>query len=71
MKIIVEIDASTLKEIQHITGIRKRSPAVSRAAEEFVKAERRRKLVQRALDGEMDYSLTNDELESIASYDAR
>jgi len=71
MKITVEIDAKTLKEIQTITGIRKRSPAVSRAAEEFVKAEHRRNIIKRALNGEMDYSLSNDELESLTGYDAR
>ena len=71
MKVVVDINARTLKEIQDITGIRKRAPALNHIAEEFVKAERRRKLVQRALDGEMDYSLTNDELEAIASNDAR
>lgn len=71
MKITIEIDAGTLKDIQHLTGIRQRSPAVSRAAEEFVRAERRRRLVQRALDGEMDYSLSNDEVESLVDHDAR
>ena len=69
MKVTVEIDAKTLNDVQRLTGIRGRSPAVSRAAEEFVKAERRRKLVQRALNGETDYSLTNDELESLTGYD--
>jgi hypothetical protein len=70
MKVTVEIEASVLKEIQEATGIRKRSPAITRAAEEFARSERRRKLVRRALDGKSDYSLTNDELESLAGNDA-
>lgn len=65
MKIVVEIDAETLKEVRRLTGIRKRAPAMRRAVEDFVKAERRRELVQRALDGEMNYSLTNDEVERL------
>ena len=71
MRITVEIDAKELKQIQQATGLKKKSPAVSRALSDFLKLQQRQQLVERALAGQTDFSLTNEELEARDVYEAR
>jgi Arc/MetJ family transcription regulator len=71
MRITVEIDASELKKIQKATGQQKKSPAVTQALSDFLKMQARQKLIDRALSGSTDFSLTNDELEKRDVYEAR
>ncbi|HJP31714.1 MAG TPA: type II toxin-antitoxin system VapB family antitoxin [Candidatus Latescibacteria bacterium] len=70
MRITVDIDANQLKEIQLATGQHKKSPAIRQALDEFVAERRRRQFLSKVMDGRTDYSLTNDQLEARASYDA-
>jgi Arc/MetJ family transcription regulator len=70
MRITVDIDENTLIEVRRETGISKKSPAVGRALELFLREARKRRLIRRALEGKTDYSLTNDELEKRSAYDA-
>jgi Arc/MetJ family transcription regulator len=71
MRITVDIDAKVLRQIQTFTGQKKKSPAVSQALDAYLRQEGRRKLIERALSGETDFTLTNDELEGRDVYEAR
>lgn len=69
MRITVDVDENTLKEIHRETGVSKKSPAISRALELFLREARKRRLIRMALEGKTDYSLTNEELERRSVYD--
>jgi Arc/MetJ family transcription regulator len=71
MRITFEIDANDLKHIQKITGQKKKSPAVSRALADFLRMRQRRAFIEKALAGQTDYALTNEELEARDVYEAR
>jgi hypothetical protein len=71
MRITFEIDANQLRQIQKITGEKKKSPAVSRALADFLRMRQRQELIERALAGETDYALTNDALEALDLYETR
>jgi Arc/MetJ family transcription regulator len=71
MRITVEIDATALRRIQKATGERKKSPAISQALDEFLRQQARRELIERALSGQTDFGMTNEELEGKDVYDAR
>ena len=64
MRITIDMDASNSKEIQKATGLKKKSPALDQALSEFLRMQQKERLIQRALSGATDFSLTNDELES-------
>ena len=69
MRITIEIDENILKEIQKATAIPKKSPAVQKALEMYLRAIRKRKFLDKVLSGQTDYNLTNDELEEMSRYD--
>ena len=71
MRITLEIDAAELKQIQKATGLKKKSPAVSRALADFLKMQQRQQLIERALAGQTDFALTNEELEARDVYETR
>jgi hypothetical protein len=71
MRITVDIETSELRRIQKVTGQKKMSPAVSRALSEFLKLQERQKFIERALSGQTDFALTNEELEARDVYEAR
>jgi Arc/MetJ family transcription regulator len=64
MRITIEIDANELKQIQKITGQRKKSPAVSRALADFLRMRKREAFIEKALAGQTDYALTNEQIEA-------
>jgi Arc/MetJ family transcription regulator len=64
MRITIEIDANDLKQIQKITGQKKKSPAVSRALADFLRLRERQTFIEKALAGQTDYALTNEDLEA-------
>jgi len=64
MRITFEIDANDLKQIQKITGQKKKSPAISHALADYLRMRDRRAFIERGLAGQTDYGLTNEELES-------
>lgn len=70
MRITIDIDEKTIREIQKITGMKKKSPALNQALRNYLRSERKRRLIGRVLQGETDYSLTNEELEERPRYDA-
>jgi Arc/MetJ family transcription regulator len=69
MRLTIEIDASELRQIQKITGQKKKSPAITQALSQFLRQQRRRKFIERVLSGGTDYSLTNDQLEARDVYE--
>lgn len=69
MRITVDIDADKLEEIRRITGLRKKSPAVNRALDMFLREMRKRGLLDRVREGKTDYPLTNEALEQLGDYD--
>ena len=71
MRITFEIDAKELKQIQKITGQKKKSPAISRALSDFLRMRERRAFIEKALAGQTDYPLTNEELEARDVYETR
>ena len=71
MRITVELDAENMRQIQRITGQKKKSPAVSRALSEFIQQHQRRQFIERALNGQTGFSLSNEELEARDVYEAR
>ena len=71
MRITFEIDASELKQIQKITGQKKKSPAISSALTDYLRMQERRAFIEKALAGRTDYALTNAELEARDVYETR
>lgn len=70
MRLTVDIDDDALAAIQEATGIHKKSPAVKKAAEEYLHALKRKEFLRRVCEGRTDYSLTNEELEARVEYDS-
>jgi Arc/MetJ family transcription regulator len=70
MRITVDIDAKQLASIQKETGSRKKSRAVRCAVDSYLDGVARRRLLRKILEGGTDYTLTNDEVEALGTYDA-
>ena len=66
MRITVEIEESKIQAIQKWTKVRKKSPAVARALDEFIEQRQRQEFLAKVMAGETDYQASNDELESFA-----
>lgn len=71
MRITIDIDANDLKQIQKITGQKKKSPAINQVVTDYLKMRERRAFIESVLAGKTDYALTNDELEALDIYEAR
>jgi hypothetical protein len=69
MRVTFEIDANDLRQIQQMTGQKKKSPAIHRALAEYVQLRTRRAFIEKALAGQTDYALTNEELEARDVYE--
>ena len=70
MRITVELDENEIDKIKKTTGIRKTSPAVRKALQNYLKHMERQRFLQSVLDGKSGYSMTNEELEAMGAYDA-
>lgn len=70
MRVTIEIEEKTMKAIQKETGIKKKSPAITKILEDHLREIEKRKFMQRVMNGETDYSLTNEELEARSIYDS-
>jgi Arc/MetJ family transcription regulator len=64
MRITVDIDEATLRDLAQITGERKKSPAVAAAVTEFVNRRKAREFGRLLREGAFDYPATNDEIEA-------
>lgn len=65
MRITIDIDETVLREVEKITGEKKRSPAVARIVEDFVKRAQARAFGRSLREGEFDYPSTNEEIEGL------
>jgi len=65
MRITIDIDEESLRRIQEATGERKMSPAVSKVIEAFLLDLGRREFVESVRRGELEFPMTNDELEAM------
>lgn len=63
MKVSVELSDSEMAEILHLTGERKKGPAIRRLMEEGLQQRRRAQSVQRFLSGEWGVGLETYEAE--------
>lgn len=64
MRITVDIDEATLRDLAQITGKSKKSPAVAEAVTEFVNRRKAREFGRLLREGAFDYPATNDEIEA-------
>ncbi|MCB1126784.1 MAG: type II toxin-antitoxin system VapB family antitoxin [Verrucomicrobiae bacterium] len=64
MRITVEIDDEIVDDLVKMTGESKKSPAVAKAVEEFVKRRKAREFGRMLREGFFDYPLTNEEIEA-------
>ena len=69
MRITVDLDDKDIAVVRRLTGIRKKSPAVALAVQEFIRQKERELFLKKVLAGETDYALSNDELEAAAKWD--
>ena len=69
MRITVDIDEKQLERIQKATGLRKRSPAVRRAIDDYVKEMEKKRFLKKVLENGTDYAMTNEEIEGLGVYD--
>ncbi len=65
MRITVEVDRSTLEELKRRTGMKKMSPAIAMAVEEYVRRRKARDFGRLIREGAFDYPMTNEEVESL------
>ncbi|MDX2110067.1 MAG: type II toxin-antitoxin system VapB family antitoxin [Verrucomicrobiota bacterium] len=68
MRITIELDAKDLRKIQRLTKNTKKAPAVTKAVSEYIREQEKRAFLQKILDGETDYSSTNDEIEAMENW---
>lgn len=59
MRITINIAANDMQQIQKLTGEKKKSAAVAQALSDYL----RQRFIERAINGETHFSLTNEELE--------
>jgi hypothetical protein len=65
MRITVEINDSIVDELMKITGEKMKSPAVSKAVEEFVRRKKAKEFGRMLREGAFDYPLTNEIIEKM------
>jgi Arc/MetJ family transcription regulator len=63
MRITVDIDDEIIDDLMKITGEKKKSPAVSKAVNEFVKRKKAKEFGRMLREGTFDYPSTNEAIE--------
>jgi hypothetical protein len=63
LRITVEIDENTLRDVLRITGERKKSTALSKAVAEFINRKKAAEFGRLIRENAFDYPLTNEEVE--------
>lgn len=65
MRMTIEIDDETLQNAMRLTGEKKKGPAVTKAATEYVRREMVKEFAKMVMEGKFeDYPMTNDEIEA-------
>ena len=65
MRITIEIDESILSDVQEMTGESKKSPAVSKAVDEFVRRRKAKELGALLMESAFDYPCTAEEIQAL------
>ena len=65
MRITIDIDESVLNDVVALTGENKKSPAVAKAVESFVKRAKAKEFGRMLRENFFDYPVTNDEIEKL------
>jgi Arc/MetJ family transcription regulator len=65
MRITVEINDAVIDDLMRITGEKMKSPAVSKAVEEFVKRKKAKEFGRMLREGAFDYPVTNEAIEKM------
>ena len=64
MRITIDIEPETLSDVLRLTGERKKSPAIAKAAAEFVSRRKAAEFGRLLREGAFDYPLTNEAVEA-------
>jgi hypothetical protein len=65
MRITVDIDEAILNDLVAMTGESKKSPAISRVVNDWVKWQKAKAFGKRIMDGHYDYPSNNEEIEGL------
>ena len=65
MRITVDISNEIIADLMKITGEKMKSPAISKAVEEFVKRKKAREFGRMLREGEFDYPGDNEDIEKL------
>lgn len=65
MRITVDIDDKKVRSLMKEFGIRRKSPAVSRAVDECLRQRTINRVIAMVESGEVNYSTTNEEIEAM------
>jgi Arc/MetJ family transcription regulator len=65
MRITVDLNDSIVADLLKITGEKMKSPAVSKAVEEYVKRKKAREFGRQLREGAFDYPQTNEAIEGM------
>ena len=65
MRITIDIEEATLNQVLQMTGENKKSPAVSKAVEEFVRRRMAKDLGNLLMENAFDYPSTPEEIQAL------
>jgi Arc/MetJ family transcription regulator len=65
MRITIDITDELLSDVLSYTGETKKSPAVARVVEEFIKRQKAKEFGNKILEGEFDYPSTAEEIQEL------
>jgi hypothetical protein len=65
MRITVEIESERIKQVMTATGETKKSPAIAKAVEEYLRMKEQQRFADIILDKGLPYQTTNDEIEQV------
>ncbi len=71
MRITVDIDDKSMRELQRCTGLRKKSPAVGVAVADYLRRRKVEQVIKMVREGKVDYQTTNEEIEKMWDDPAR
>ncbi len=65
MRITIDIPNKLLSDVMSYTGETKKSPAVARVVEEFIKRQKAKEFGNMIMEGEFDYPSTAEEIQQL------
>jgi len=65
MRITLEISPSTLKKIMAVTKENKKSPAVAKALDDYLRIQKMKEFAKRIQSNSFDFPLTNSDIEDM------